>query len=242
MITPMQLRAVFPTCRNPNLWCRTFDQVVDEFELRAPNRLAMWVAQCGFESESFNVLREAMSYRTVAQLRAVFPREFPTDDAAQRYVMNPAGLANFIYANKNGNGDVASGDGLKYRGGGLIQLTGRENYKKVGEALSLDLEQRPVQIIIEKTAARTAAFFWKQNDLNAAADEGDFDYTTRRINGSAMQGAADRKALWQKLVVQLGAPTAQAAAVAARRAVPVPVDGLADPTLNSNRSLNQFNT
>ena len=129
MITPMQLRVVFPTCRNPGLWCRTFDQVVDEFDLRPPQRLAMWLAQCGYESESFNVLREIMSYRTVAQLRAVFPREFPTDDAAQRYVMNPTGLANFIYAGKNGNGDAASGDGFKYRGGGLIQLTGRANYK-----------------------------------------------------------------------------------------------------------------
>lgn len=242
MITPMQLRAVFPSARNPNLWCRTFDQVVDEFELRAPNRFAMWVAQCGYESESFNVLREGLSYRTVAQLRAVFPREFPTDDAAQRYVMNPQGLANFIYANKNGNGDVASGDGLKYRGGGLFQLTGRGNYREVGKALGLDLEARPVQITDEKIAARTAAFFWHQNDLNAAADEGDFDYTTRKINGSAMEGAAERKALWEKLVVQLDAPTPQAVAVAARRAIPIPTDGLANPLLNSNRSLNVFNT
>lgn len=242
MITPMQLRAVFPTARNPNLWCRTFDQVVDEFELRAPARLAMWLAQCGFESSSFNVLRENLSYRTVAQLRAVFPREFPTDDAAQRYVMNPAGLANYIYADKLGNGNVASGDGLKFRGGGLIQLTGRANYKEVGDALSLDLEKRPVQIINERIAARTAGYFWKLKDLNEAADAGDFDYTTRAINGNAMRGAAERKALWQKLVVQLNAPTAQAVAVAARRAIPIPADGLADPTLNSQRSLNQFNT
>lgn len=242
MITPMQLRAVFPGCRNPNLWCRTFDQVVDEFELRAPNRLAMWIAQCGFESSSFNVLRENLSYRTVAQLRAVFPREFPTDDAAQRYVMNPQGLANFIYANRDGNGDVASGDGLKYRGGGLIQLTGRANYREAGRALGLDLELRPVQIEQEKIAARTAGYFWRLKDLNAAADAGDFDYTTRAINGEQMRGAAERKALWQKLLVQMGAPTPLQAAVAARRSVPIPVDGLADPTLNSPRSVNAFNT
>lgn len=202
MITPAQLKTVFPACRNPGIWVRAIDKVVDEFDLRPPRRLAMWLAQCGFESSSFNTLREVLSYRTTAQLRAVFPREFPTDDAAQRYVMNPAGLANFIYAGKNGNGDVASGDGFKYRGGGLIQLTGKGNYDEVGKALGLDLLLRPGQIIVEPTAARTAGFFWQQNDLNAAADEGDFDYTTRRVNGSAMRGAAERKALWQKLVEQ----------------------------------------
>ncbi len=202
MITPMQLKAVFPRCRNPGIWCRTFGKVVEEFDITTPERLAMWLAQCGYESESFNVVREVLSYRTPAHLREVFPREFPTDDAAQRYVMNPIGLGNFIYANKNGNGDAASGDGFKYRGGGLIQLTGRGNYKGVGEGLGIDLEIRPAQIILEPIAARTAGFYWKQHDLNAAADAGDFDYTTKAVNGPAMLGAAERRALWEALVKQ----------------------------------------
>ena len=230
MITPMQLRTVFPTCRNPGIWCRVFDQVVDEFDLRPAHRLAMWLAQCGYESSSFNVLREVLSYRTVAQLRAVFPKEFPTDDAAQRYVMNPNGLGNFLYAGKNGNGDAASNDGFKYRGGGLIQLTGKGNYEAVGKALGIDLLNRPTQIITEPVAARTAGFFWKQNDLNAAADEGDFDYTTRRVNGPAMLGAAERKKFWEQLVKVLDAPTPAAAAAQARRDATVPVkDGVMTP-------------
>jgi putative chitinase len=229
MITPAQLRMVFTSCRNPNLWVRTFGQVVDEFEITTPARLAMWLAQCGFESSSFNTLRELMSYRTCAQLRAVYPNEFPTDDAAQRYIMNPAGLANFIYAGKDGNGDASSGDGFKYRGGGLIQLTGRANYKAVGAALGLDLEIRPIQIINERIAARTAGFFWKQNDLNAAADAGDFDYTTRRVNGAAMRGAEERRALWVKLKDVIGAPTAVQVAVAARQTVTPPSDGVMTP-------------
>ena len=229
MITPVQLHTVFPFCRNPGNWCRVFDKTVDEFGLRADNRLAMWLAQTGFESASFNTLREVMSYRTVAQLRAVFPREFPTDDSALKYVMNPQGLASFVYAGTNGNGDVASGDGFKYRGGGLIQLTGRANYKGVGDALGLDLEMRPMQIEQDMIAARTAGFFWKQHDLNAAADAGDFDYTTKRINGNAMRGAAERKALWQKLVTVLGTATPQQVAVAARQAVTPPADGWMTP-------------
>ncbi len=202
MITPMQLKAVFPKCRNPSVWCRALSAVVTEFDITTPARQAMWLAQCGYESMSFNVVREILSYQTPARLRAVFPHEFPTDDAAQRYVMNPSGLGNFIYANKNGNGDVASGDGFKYRGGGLIQLTGRANYKGVGEGLGLDLEVRPAQIIVEGVAARTAGFYWAQNDLNAAADAGDFDYTTERVNGKAMRGADERRSLWQKLTEQ----------------------------------------
>ena len=204
MITPMQLKAVFTYCRNPSVWCRAFTQILPEYGLDVPARLAMFLAQCGYESESFNVLRENLSYRTVAQLRAVFPREFPTDDAAQRYVMNPQGLGNLIYAGKNGNGDAASNDGFRYRGGGLIQLTGRENYRKVGQALQLDLETRPGQIILEPIATKTAAFFWKQNDLNAAADAGDFDYTTRRVNGAAMEGHEQRAKYWVALKAQLG--------------------------------------
>jgi putative chitinase len=230
VITPAQLRQVFPTVRNPGIWCRIFDQMVDEFDLRPPHRLAMWLTQCGFESQSFNVLRERMSYTTVEKVRAVFPHELPTDDIAQRYVMNPAGLANFVYANRNGNGGPESGDGFKYRGGGLIQLTGKANYEGVGKALMVDLLIRPKQIETEPVAARTAGFFWKQNDLNAAADAGDFDYTTRRINGPAMRGAAERRALWVKMVEALGAPTADQAAADARRAATViPADGIMTP-------------
>lgn len=232
MITPMQLKQVFTFCRNPGIWCRAFGPVVQEFEINTPVRLAMWLAQCGHESESFNVVREILSYRTVAQLRAVFPHEFTTDDLAQRYVMNPTGLANFIYANKNGNGNEASGDGFKYRGGGLIQLTGRANYKGVGEALGLDLEIRPVQIIGEAIAARTAGFFWKQNDLNAAADAGDFDYTTRRVNGPAMEGKDERRAFYQKLLVAFDAPTAPQAAIAARQLQAPVMDGVMTPGMN----------
>lgn len=243
MITPMQLRAVFTTCRNPGVWCRAFGLSlagtgIDE----TPGRLAMFLAQCGYESESFNVLRELMSYSTVAKVRAVFPRELPNDDIAQRYVMNPSGLANFVYANKNGNGDVSSGDGFKFRGGGLLQLTGRGNYDAVGKAIGRDFILRPNDIIIEAVAVQTSAYFWNLKDLNAAADAGDFDHTTLAINGRAMEGANERRKLWQGLVVQLGAPTPLQVAVAARRAIPVPMDGLANPELNSPRSLNNYNT
>lgn len=202
MITPGQLYSVFPKCQNPGVWCRIFDQMVDEFDLRAPARLAMFLAQTGYESESFNTLRERMSYRTPAVLMQTFPREFPTEAAAMPYVLNPQGLANFVYAGKLGNGDVASGDGFRFRGGGLIEITGRGQYKQIGDALGLDLETRPMQIEQNLTAARTAGWWWKEHNLNTAADDGEFDMTTHIINGAAMEGANDRKALWLKLQAQ----------------------------------------
>lgn len=229
MITPGQLKAVFTLCRNPGNWVRVFGKTVAEFEITTDQRLAAWLAQCGYESEHFNVLRENNSYRTVAALRAVYPREFPTDDAAQKYVMNPQGLANYVYANRNGNGDVASGDGFKYRGGGLIELTGKANYKAVGDALRIDLVQRPLQIQIEDIAARTAGFFWKQNDLNAAADQGDIDYCTRKVNGPAMLGAKERKAFYAQLLAAMKSSTPVQAAQAARLATPVKADGVMTP-------------
>lgn len=243
IITPMQLRGAFPSCRNPGIWCRAFGQGLPGTGIDStPQRLAMFLAQCGYESESFNVMRELMSYRTVAELRAVFPREFPTDDIAQRYIMNPTGLANYVYANRNGNGDVSSGDGFKYRGGGLLQITGKANYEAAGKAIGRDFMLRPNDIIIESVAVQTSAYFWNLKDLNAAADAGDFDHTTRAINGPGMEGAKKRQSFYEELLHQLGAPTPHEVAVAARRAAPVPVDGLADPTLNSVRSLNNFNT
>lgn len=202
MISPIQLKAVFSRCRNPTVWTRVFNKILPAFGLDKPNRLCMFLAQTGYESEDFNVLRENLAYRTTEHLRDAFPHEFPTDESALKYVANPVGLANFLYANKNGNGELSTGDGWKYRGGGLIQLTGRGNYAAVGKALMLDLEVRPSQIILEDIACKTAAFFWTQNDLNAAADAGDFDHTTRRINGSAMLGADARKALWERLKAQ----------------------------------------
>lgn len=207
MITPEQLKAVFPACMQCGPWVRIFNQMVDEFDLRPDNRFAMWLAQCGYESDSFRKVRESMSY-TAARLIQVWPKEFPTLQSAAKYERNPAGLANYIYANRNGNGDEGTGDGLKFRGGGLIELTGRANYSVVGKGLNLRLDVAPQMIEQPIVAARTAGYFWKMNDLNAAADAGDFDYTTRKVNGKAMLGAADRKKLWQAIVAAMKRPSA----------------------------------
>jgi len=183
-------------------------------------RFAAWVAQCGYESQSFNTLRESGSYGRVTKnaagatvydlytekrLMAIWPKEFPTIESTQPYIQNPEGLMNYVYANKLGNGDTATRDGVNYRGGGLIQITGRANYREVGDALHIPLESMPRMIEQPAIACRTAGYFWKIHDLNAAADAGDFAHITKKING-ALTGEEERVAYWEAAKVLLAVP------------------------------------
>lgn len=188
---------MFPSCRDPSLWVSLFADTFDEFEINTPARQNMWVAQCGFESSSFNTLRENLSYRA-DQLQKVWPHYFPDDATAQRFALRPIDLGNYVYASRLGNGDFASGDGYTYRGGGLIELTGRTNYKTIGGLLNLPLESRPALIEQPPTAARSAGLFWKMHGLNEIADTGDIGHATKVINGGA-NGLAGRTDLWNKL-------------------------------------------
>lgn len=221
MITPLQLKTVFPQCHDPNAWCRIFAMELPAFEIDSPLRIAAWVAQCGYESQSFNTLRESGAYgrkiklsdgRTSydvyseKRLMALWPHKFPTLESTQPYIQQPEALLNYVYAGVDGNGPPESRDGFIYRGGGLIQLTGRANYAQVGKALNLPLESLPKMIETPSVAARAAGYFWKIHDLNAAADAGDFEYITRKIN-PALDALAERTAYYAKALAQLKVPS-----------------------------------
>jgi putative chitinase len=213
MITPLQLKKLFPACRDPNAWVRIFTTELSAFGITENNaRLAAWLAQCGYESQSFNTLRESGSYGRVTKnaagatvydiynekrLMALWPHKFPTLQSTQPYIQNPEGLMNYVYAGVLGNGPSQSRDGTLYRGGGLIQITGRANYREVGQALGVPLESMPKLIEQPQIAARTAGYFWKLHDLNAAADAGDFAHITKKING-ALTGEAEREVYWNQ--------------------------------------------
>lgn len=220
MITPLQLKKVFPLCRDPNAWVRVFTMELPAFEIDTPARVAAWVAQCGYESQSFNTFRESGSYgrktKTATgnvsydlysekRLQEIWPSKFPTLESTQPYIQNPEGLLNYVYANELGNGDSASRDGTIYRGGGLIQITGRANYREVGNALGIKLEAMPKLIEQPNIAARTACYFWKIHDLNAAADAGDFPYITKKING-ALTGEQERVVFYNLALSVLSVP------------------------------------
>ncbi len=224
MITPIQLKKLFPACRDPNAWVRIFTIELPAFGITDNNaRLAAWLAQCGYESQSFNTIRESGAYGRVSKanngrdtaydvftekrLMEIWPHKFPTIESTQPYIQQPEKLLNYVYAGILGNGGVESRDGFMYRGGGLIQITGRTNYREVGRALGVPLESMPRMIEQPAVAARSSGYFWKIHDLNAAADAGDFAHITRKING-ALTGEAEREAYWTLAKAILAVPAA----------------------------------
>ena len=143
--------------------------------------LPMWLAQLAHESAMFERMVESLNYTKAAQIRRTWPKRFANNSAAVAFVSKPERLANFVYANRLGNGDAASGDGWKYRGRGLIQVTGKDNYSDAGEALGLPLLEEPELLEEPVRAADAAGWFWKRHDLNRFASN--INACTRAING-----------------------------------------------------------
>lgn len=197
-MTPMQLKAVFPACKDVSRWTDILATTAPDFGIDTETRFAMWVAQCGHESAQLNVLRENLSY-SGRGLMHTWPSRFPTEEFANLFARQPQKLANYVYANRLGNGDDKSNDGWNYRGGGVIQLTGRAQYRVAGEALKLDLEARPSRIEQPTIAAKVAAWYWQSHGLNELADKGDFDRITETINGPGKLGLEERRAFYNKL-------------------------------------------
>lgn len=156
-----------------------------------PRRIAGFLAQIAHESGGFNFTKENLNY-SAEGLRKIFPKYFPTDEMAKQYARQPEKIANRVYANRMKNGDEASGDGFKFRGRGLIQLTGRDNYTRFSESLDLPLDETIAYLETPNGAVASAGWFWDTNKLNQWCDKDDFVTLTKRINGGTI-GLADRK-------------------------------------------------
>lgn len=182
-LTPTVLKRIMPNCRKPELWVRPLNDAMRKFDISTPNRQAAFLAQVAHESAELNSLEENLSYAP-GRLTAVWPKRFPDADKARPYSRNPEKLANAVYASRLGNGDEASRDGYRFRGRGLVQVTGRDNYKRIGEVLKIDLINMPDTLFEPKYAALSAAAFWDLNNLNRYADDGDFAEVTYRVSGS----------------------------------------------------------
>lgn len=159
-------------------------------------RLAHFFAQVLHESGCLRFDMENLNYSANA-LRAVFGKYFKTDQDAEEYARKPELIANRVYCNRMGNGNEASGDGWKYRGRGLIQLTGKDNYKSFAEWVGDDRVIDDPDLVATEYAVHSAVFFWDKNKLNDIADKDDVERLTRRINGG-VNGLAHRKELLNK--------------------------------------------
>lgn len=147
-----------------------------------PKRLAGFLAQIAHESGGFTAVRENLNY-SAKGLMTTFKKYFPTEELAKEYERKPERIANRVYANRMGNGPESSGDGWKYRGRGLIQLTGKFNYTKFAEGLGISIDETVAYLETPEGAVSSAGWFWDNNGLNAICDREDWNMLTRRING-----------------------------------------------------------
>ena len=169
----------------------SLNAVLPRHGVDTPLRIAHFLAQVIHESGYLLFKEENLNYAS-SGLRNIWPQRFPTDEIANAYARQPERIANRAYANRMGNGDEASGDGWKYRGRGLIQLTGAENYRACGQALKLDLANNP-DIILQSPdiSVAVACWYWTSRNLNEWADRDDIREITRRVNGG-FNGLNDR--------------------------------------------------
>jgi putative chitinase len=178
--------------RNPyvNQWYDAISEILPEYGINTPQRVAAFLAQCAHESGGFVFLKENLNYKAPS-LRKVFPKYFQDDATAAAYANKPEKIANRVYANRMGNGDESSGDGWRYCGRGLIQLTGKDNYTFFAASLDIPVEEAAEYLQTFEGAVQSACFFWEQNNLNQWADKGDILTLTKRINGGTI-GLEDR--------------------------------------------------
>lgn len=188
--TEHKLARALPGNNHIKQWHNTLVMILPEYNIHTNLRVGMFLAQCSHESNNFRSLQENLNY-SAAALKRVFSRYFPTEQLANQYARKPEQIANRVYANRMGNGNEASGDGWRYRGRGLIQLTGKYNYSNFAESIDTPLADIPSYLGTFEGAVQSACWFWEVNDINRWCDLRDVGRVTRIINGGT-NGLTDR--------------------------------------------------
>ena len=170
------------------------NEVLEFYEINNPKRISMFLAQVGHESGGLRTIKENLNY-SADRLKVIFPKYFRGVDPTP-YARNPQKIANKVYASRMGNGDEASGDGFRYCGRGLIQLTGKSNYMAFASDMEMPLEEATEWLSTEEGACWSAGWFWDSRELNDWADKGDVLTVTKKINGGTI-GLEDRKAHYE---------------------------------------------
>jgi putative chitinase len=205
--------------KDPAKWLDAVVETCVEFEINTPQRIAGFLAQTSHESGGYTMLTENLNYRA-ATLAACWPNRFAVLGADKKPIKEngklvptavanaiagkPELIANLVYSGRMGNGPAESGEGWAFRGRGLKQLTGKDNYTRCGASLGVDLVASPDKLLEPLYAARSAGWFWKTNKLSDYADRGDLEGMTKRINGGLI-GYAERKAKYDKVLAAINA-------------------------------------
>ena len=202
-ITADLIKSLYPQYKHPEDLAEVLTEQFEKYEINTVNRAAGFLAQCGHESNGFTVLKENLNY-SAEGLNKIFHKYFPTVADATPYARKPEKIANKVYANRMGNGDEHSGDGYRYCGRGLIQLTGKDNYSWFAASLEISPEEASAYLETFEGAAQSACWFWETNNLNVEADAGDIKKMTKKINGGYI-GLEDRIHHYENALQIMGA-------------------------------------
>lgn len=207
--TKEQLGKIIPGNKDVDAWYEALIAIMPKYEINTKRRVAHFLSQCAHESNNFRSLQENLNYSEKA-LNAVFGRYFgaPPKRNAAEYARNPEKIANYVYQDefrKYKMGNVNEGDGWLFRGRGLKQLTGRENYTRFGASINISAEEAAVYVATPKGAVESACWFWNANKLNTIADTDDVVKMTKKINGGNI-GLADRQKRYINAMEVLGTP------------------------------------
>jgi putative chitinase len=205
--TIQHLRAAGVSQELAERWLPHVKAAFDRFGINTERQVAAWIAQCAHESAGFKTLTENLNY-SADTMAVVWPSRFAVLGPDKKPVKvkgknqpnkfalalhrQPEAIANTVYANRMANGNIESGEGWKYRGRGLKQLTGKDNYTRCGQGLNMDLVGNPDLLLTPEGASLSAAWFWSTNKCGPIADSGDFVALTKKINGGTI-GLEDRQ-------------------------------------------------
>lgn len=228
-LTLDQFRAMIPTNREPEAWYEIAMKMFDKYEINTPNRIAGFMAQCSHESADFTRLEENLNYSADALYRVFGKRYFKTKAHAQEYHRQPEKIANYVYMDKNRSrrgalGNVVDGDGWRFRGRGIKQLTGRNNYTAFGNDIGMSAEDAAEYLETKQGAFESACWFWEKNNLERYADRNDIVGMSKRVNGGRI-GLEDRKERYARALAVLGgevsAPKPQRSSSNSGRSMPI---------------------
>jgi putative chitinase len=200
-----QLKQIVPNNPYIDHWYEAFCEILPDYDIDTPQRVAAFLAQCAHESGGFKAIKENLNYRPETLIK-LFKKYFDLS-TAQQYCAMPnkqEAIANKIYASRMGNGPESSGDGYRYCGRGLIQLTGKDNYTRYAQSTEQTVEEASEHLTTFEGCVQSAAWFWEANNLNQYADSGDILAMTKRINGGTI-GLEDRKKHYEHALHVLGA-------------------------------------
>jgi putative chitinase len=198
-LTTNQISAMMPGIKNIEEWTDAINKMLPKYEINTQNRIAGFISQTGHESNNYKIIEENLNY-SATRLDVIFAKYFRRAGRdATEYHGKPSRIANVVYANRMGNGDASSNDGFTFRGRGIIQLTGRNNYTSFANSIDITVEEAVDYTCTKEGAIASACWFWQKNKLNDYCDASDVKGLTKRINGGH-HGLKDRENRWRKVL------------------------------------------